>query len=51
MIPNEIILAIGIAICLLGIGIFYMEINYNKRMKRIEERLDRMSKKTDPTNL
>lgn len=51
MIPNEIILAIGVAICLLGIAIFYMELNYNKRMKCIEERLDRMSEKTNPTNL
>lgn len=51
MIPNEIILAIGVAICLLGIGVFYMEVNYNKRMKHIEERLDRICKKIDLTNL
>lgn len=45
MIPYGIILAIGIAITLLAMAIFYMEIKYAKNIKRIEERLDEIGMK------
>lgn len=40
MIPYGIIIAIGVAICLLAAAVAYLEAKYAKKVRRLEERLE-----------
>lgn len=40
MIPYGIIIAIGVAICLLAAAVAYLETKYAKKVRRLEERLE-----------